>query len=130
MTLHKLWMKMNEKDYRTILKSLYILHLISRDSSKDVCERFSAAMKYFQEPFLFEISQTLRDMMKSRNPKNPEQRYFDLDEISIVDRQGERFADFIYAYAEYVVYRLRNISGKCVTASTFQWFIYLIGVRS
>ena len=50
--------------------------------------------------------------MKSRNPKNPEQRYFDLDEISIVDRQGENFADFIYAYAEYVVYRLRNISGK------------------
>ena len=51
-------------------------------------------------------------MMKSRNPKNPEQRYFDLDEISVVDRQGESFADLIYAYAEYVVYRLRNISGK------------------
>jgi hypothetical protein len=51
-------------------------------------------------------------MVKSRNPKNPEQRYFDLDEISIVDKAGDPFADFIYAYAEYVVYRLRNISGK------------------
>lgn len=52
--------------------------------------------------------------MKSRNPKNADQRYFDLDEISIVDKAGEKFEDFIYAYAEYVVYRLKNISGKYV----------------
>jgi len=26
MTLHKLWTKMCEKDYRTVVKSLYLLH--------------------------------------------------------------------------------------------------------
>lgn len=54
----------------------------------------------------------IRDMTKSRNPKNPEQRYFDLDEISIVDKAGDKYADFIYAYAEFVTYRIRYISGR------------------
>ncbi len=46
MTLHKLWMKMTEKDWRVVLKSAHILHCISRDSSPDTCEKFASAIKY------------------------------------------------------------------------------------
>jgi hypothetical protein len=45
MTLHKLWTKMCEKDWRTVIKSLYVLHMISRECSTDACERFAAAIK-------------------------------------------------------------------------------------
>jgi hypothetical protein len=51
-------------------------------------------------------------MVKSRNPKNPDQRYFDLEEISIVDKAGDKYSEFIYAYAEYVMHRIKSISGK------------------
>jgi hypothetical protein len=45
MTLHKLWTKMTEKDWRIVTKSLYILHCISRESSKESCSHFADAMK-------------------------------------------------------------------------------------
>lgn len=45
MTLHKLWTKMAERDWRTVTKSLYILHCISRDSKAEVCKKFGTAMK-------------------------------------------------------------------------------------
>lgn len=45
MTLHKLWTKLCEKDYRTVVKSLFILHCISRDSSTDACDKFAMAIK-------------------------------------------------------------------------------------
>lgn len=45
MTLHKLWTKMSETDWRTAVKSLYILHTIARDSQPADCAKFSTAMK-------------------------------------------------------------------------------------
>jgi hypothetical protein len=45
MTLHKLWTKMSEADWRTVAKSLYILHTIARDSQPDACVKFSTAIK-------------------------------------------------------------------------------------
>jgi hypothetical protein len=59
MTLHKLWTKMSERDWRTIVKSLYILHCISRDCSTDACHQFTIALK---------------NMSKTRNPKKPDHR--------------------------------------------------------
>ena len=48
MTLHKLWMKMTERDWRVALKAGYILHCVARDSSTDTCQKFAAALKYVQ----------------------------------------------------------------------------------
>jgi len=45
MTLHKIWTKLLEKDWRTVVKSLYLLHSISRDCSSEACEEFSQAIK-------------------------------------------------------------------------------------
>lgn len=50
MTMHKLWTKMCEKDWRTTVKALYILHAISRDCELDACESFSIAIKYALAP--------------------------------------------------------------------------------
>jgi hypothetical protein len=45
MTLHKLWTKMSEADWRTVAKSLYILHTIARDCQSDACAKFGVAIK-------------------------------------------------------------------------------------
>eukprot|EP01041_Mallomonas_annulata_P002976 gene2976-5837_t len=97
MTVHKLWTKMCEKDWRTIIKSLFILHSISRESSVEVCQRFAI---------------TIRDMARERNPKKPDHRYFDTRLVSTVDELGEPYESFIVAYATLVFYRTRNFNGK------------------
>ena len=97
MTLHKLWTKMCEKDYRTVVKSLYVLHSISRDCSADACQRFAMAMK---------------SLSRVRNPKNPDHKYFDVKPIAEVDVMGEPYSKFIAAYATHVIYRTKNFSGK------------------
>ena len=143
MTLHKLWTKMCEKDWRTVVKSLYVLHSISRDCSTDACQRFATAIKYapFQTCYfcrlwsycflsyrylgrsrlescfssglsvvlisleLDTVNATLshipmelksnsfhsacRSLARTRNPKNPEHKYFAVPPIGDVDALGE-----------------------------------------
>lgn len=45
MTLHKIWTKLLESDWRTVAKSLFLLHSISRESAPDACEEFAQAIK-------------------------------------------------------------------------------------
>lgn len=45
MTLHKLWTKMCEEDWRSAAKALFILHTVSRDCAPDQCRKFAAALK-------------------------------------------------------------------------------------
>jgi len=97
MTLHKLWTKMCEKDWRTITKSVFILHSISRDCQADSCRKFAQAIK---------------DMSKARNPKNPSHRYFDQRMVQEVDELSEDYEPFVTAYAAYVVARSRTFSAK------------------
>jgi hypothetical protein len=97
MTLHKLWTKMCEKDWRTVVKSLYVLHMISRECSTDACERFAAAIK---------------SLARTRNPKNPDHKYFALSPIADVDNLGEMYSSFIRDYAAYVIFRAKTFSGK------------------
>ena len=97
MMMHKLWTKMCEKDWRTVVKSLYILHCVSRDCSVDACSRFALAIK---------------DMSKVRNPKNPEHKYFDLALIREVDDASATYEPFVGAYAAYVMHRSKTFSNK------------------
>jgi hypothetical protein len=46
MVLHKLWTKMCEKDWRTVVKSLHILLTISRDCPSKSSEKISETIKY------------------------------------------------------------------------------------
>lgn len=45
MTTHKIWTKMAEKDWRTVVKATTLLHSISRDSGRDACKKFASAIK-------------------------------------------------------------------------------------
>ena len=99
MTLHKLWMKMTEKDWRTIMKSLYILHCISRDSSIDACNRFA---------------ETMKDMSKTRNAKKPDQRYFDMKLLGsqLVDTaSNEGYVALLKDYGKFVISRAKLFRG-------------------
>ena len=97
MTLHKLWTKMSEKDWRTVVKSLYIVHCVSRDCSVDACNRFALAIK---------------DMSKVRNPKSPDHKYFDLALIKEVDDASAPYESFLSSYSAYVLYRAKTFSNK------------------
>ena len=97
MTMHKLWTKMCEKDWRTVVKSLFIVHCISRDCSVDACNRFAMAIK---------------DMSRVRNPKNPDHKYFDLSLVKEVDDVSAPYEPFVAAYSAYVLHRAKMFSSK------------------
>ena len=98
MTLHKLWTKMCESDWRTVTKSIFILHCISRDCSGDSCRRFMAAVKA---------------MSKVRNPKNPTHKYFDARMVSgELDENSKAYKKFVASYWAYVIYRMKSFSAK------------------
>lgn len=98
MTMHKLWTKMCEKDWRTVTKSLFILHCISRDSSTEDCGRFAEAIK---------------DMAKIRNPKKPDHKYFDVRRlVSELDDHSVPYEPFVTTYGSYVIYRSKHFSSK------------------
>lgn len=89
---------MCEKDWRTIVKSLYILHCISRDSSVEACTNFATAMK---------------DMSATRNLKKPDHKYFELRRLTAdLDDNSVPFDNFISSYGSFVFQRTKFFSGK------------------
>eukprot|EP01034_Spumella_vulgaris_P021746 gene21746-27800_t len=99
MTLHKLWTKVCEDDWRTATKALYILHAISRDCTADQCRKFSS---------------TLKNMSKTRSSKAPEHRYFDSRRFAEgqLSEASTDYEAFLTSYAQYVIYRVKNFSNK------------------
>eukprot|EP01033_Poteriospumella_lacustris_P003480 gene3479-2570_t len=98
MTLHKLWTKMCEKDWRTVTKSMYILHCISRDSSTEACANFATALK---------------DMSKTRNAKKPDHKYFELRRLtSDLDDNSLPYEAFVSSYGAFVLQRAKLFFGK------------------
>ena len=96
MTIHKLYMKMTEKDWRTVTKSLYILHSISKECAPDVCDRFSMAIK---------------DMSKTREIKT-DTRYFDKRAIIDLNEESEDYEEFVAVYSDYVLNRAKFSASK------------------
>jgi hypothetical protein len=88
---------MTEQDWRTITKSLYILHCISRDSSVDACEQFNIALK---------------NLMKTRNPKKPNQKYFDVKILTEVDANSQHYQSFLKNYGNYLLFRMKSFNAK------------------
>jgi hypothetical protein len=54
----------------------------------------------------------IRDLSKTRNPKRPDQKYFDVNLISEVDSNDENYQDFLKEYGSYVVQRVKLFSNK------------------
>lgn len=96
--LRKLWNKMAEKDWRTTLKSLYILHRFSADGAPD----HQAALKA-----------RLRELRRTRDPKRKGEKYFNSKTLIPSDASPEvkPFADFMSRYAHYVLLRAQCFGG-------------------
>lgn len=45
MTLHKLWRRMAEKDYRTATKAVYVLHRLARGTTTESWEYFRMTLQ-------------------------------------------------------------------------------------
>mmetsp|Transcript_18569 Transcript_18569/g.28072 ORF Transcript_18569/g.28072 Transcript_18569/m.28072 type:complete len:565 (-) Transcript_18569:74-1768(-) len=95
--LRKLWAKMAERDWRTKIKALYILHRFSADGAPE----HQAALKA-----------RLRELRRIRDPKR-KCKYFDKDRLlageGITD--PEMFPNFIKRYAHYVFLRAQCFGG-------------------
>mmetsp|Transcript_22769 Transcript_22769/g.48230 ORF Transcript_22769/g.48230 Transcript_22769/m.48230 type:complete len:672 (-) Transcript_22769:137-2152(-) len=96
--LRKLWNKMAEKDLRTKMKSVYVLHRFSIDGGPDHQEA---------------LKQRLRALRKTKDPKRKGSRYFDSKILMGVDdtpeHQGTRA--FLSRYAHYVLTRAQTFGG-------------------
>ena len=53
-----------------------------------------------------------REMSKARNPKKPDHKYFAMDMILDLDKNGLDYEDFVGAYATYVIHRCKSFSSK------------------
>lgn len=95
--LRKLWGKMTEKDWRTTMKALYILHRFSADGAPE----HAAALKA-----------RLRELRRTKDPKRKD-KYFNSKQLLAGDAKAEniRFRTFMSRYAHYVLLRAQCFSG-------------------
>jgi len=95
--LRKLWSKMIEKDWRTTIKALYILHRFSADGAPD----HQAALKA-----------RLRELRRTRDPKRKE-KYFNSKQLLAGDSTPANLAyrAFLGRYAHYVLLRAQCFGG-------------------
>jgi len=101
--LRKLWNKMAEKDMRTKLKSVYVLHRFSVDGGTDHQEA---------------LKQRLRALRKTKDPKRSSggrggTRYFDSKVLigTDTDPDGAGARAFLSRYAHYVLTRAQTFGG-------------------
>lgn len=105
--LRKLWNKMAEKDMRTKLKSVYVLHRFAVDGGPDHQEA---------------LKQRLRALRKTKDPKRSSggggggrggTRYFDSKVLIGVDNDPETagYRAFLSRYAHYVLTRAQTFGG-------------------
>ena len=99
--LHKMWTKACESDWRTELKSIFLLHILTRDT---------------KESTSLQLSTTMISMSKYQNYKSQiaDAKYFDVSMIGrvVVSEENAVHAPFIRAYAQHVVFIMRHFGGK------------------
>lgn len=95
--LRKLWGKMTEKDWRTTMKALYILHRFSADGAPE----HAAALKA-----------RLRELRRTQDPKRKD-KYFNSKQLLAGDAKPDniKFRAFMSRYAHYVLLRAQCFSG-------------------
>jgi len=95
--LRKLWAKMAEKDWRTTIKALYILHRFSADGSPE----HAAALKA-----------RVRELRRTRDPKR-KGKFFSSKLLLAGDNSEEtaKYRAFMGRYAHYVLLRAQCFGG-------------------
>lgn len=95
--LRKLWSKMAEKDWRTTIKALYILHRFSADGAPEHAPALKAR---------------LRELRRTRDPKRKD-KFFNSKQLLDGDNKPEnlKFKAFMSRYAHYVLLRVQCFGG-------------------
>jgi ANTH domain len=95
--LRKLWSKMAEKDWRTTIKALYILHRFSADGAPDHAPALKAR---------------LRELRRTRDPKRKE-KYFNTKQLMAGEATPEngKYRAFLQRYAHFVLLRTQCFGG-------------------
>ena len=95
--LRKLWSKMAEKDWRTTIKALYILHRFAADGSPE----HAAALKT-----------RLRELRRTRDPKRKD-KFFNSKQMVAGETTPDnvKYRAFMARYAHYVLLRAQYFSG-------------------
>lgn len=95
--LRKLWKKMTEKDWRTTVKALYILHRFSADGAPEHAPALKAR---------------LRELRRTRDPKKKD-KYFNSKQLLAGDSKPEniKYRAFMSRYAHYVLLRTQCFGG-------------------
>jgi hypothetical protein len=102
--LRKLWGKMAEKDWRTSIKALYILHRFSSDGAPEHAPALKAR---------------LRELRRTRDPKRKD-KFFNSKQLLAGDAKSEnfKFRAFMSRYAHYVLLRTQCFGGMFDEIST------------
>lgn len=95
--LRKLWGKMTEKDWRTTIKALYILHRFSADGAPEHAQALKAR---------------LRELRRTKDPKRKD-KYFNSKQMLAGDSKPEniKFRAFMARYSHYVLLRAQCFGG-------------------
>eukprot|EP00526_Cylindrotheca_closterium_P005414 CAMPEP_0113640786 /NCGR_PEP_ID=MMETSP0017_2-20120614/21408_1 /TAXON_ID=2856 /ORGANISM="Cylindrotheca closterium" /LENGTH=576 /DNA_ID=CAMNT_0000552089 /DNA_START=29 /DNA_END=1759 /DNA_ORIENTATION=+ /assembly_acc=CAM_ASM_000147 len=95
--LRKLWSKMAEKDWRTTIKALYILHRFSADGAPEHAPSLKAR---------------LRELRRTKDPKRKD-KFFSSKQLLAGDNKPEnaKFKAFMSRYAHYVLLRVQCFGG-------------------
>ena len=96
--LRKLWSKMAERDWRTTIKAVYILHRFAADGAPE----HAAALKA-----------RLRELRRTRDPKHKGDKYFNSKQLLAGDANPDniQFRAFLSRYAHYVLLRAQSFGG-------------------
>lgn len=95
--LRKLWSKMAEKDWRTTLKALYILHRFASDGAPEHAES---------------LKKQLRQLRRSRDRKGKD-KYFNSKQLLAgeITPENRNYRAFMARYAHYVLLRAQCFGG-------------------
>ncbi|CAM9489398.1 unnamed protein product [Hapterophycus canaliculatus] len=94
MTLHKLWRRMAEKDYRTATKAVYLLHLLARGTTTESWGYFRSTLQ----------------QMRREDDKGTKSRYFSRRVIRNVDQDAACYSEWLDAYADFALLRLQSFA--------------------
>lgn len=59
-----------------------------------------------------DVSYLTRTLSKARNPKKPDQKYYDIKIISDLDPNSQSYQAFVKSYSAYIIHRTKTFSGK------------------
>ena len=95
-TLRKLWSKLTEKDFRTVVKGLYLLHILLRNSQPEDALVFKTL-----------LAKMIRERCKKTKCK-----YFDVNIMCQSSQDMIYATDFIFRYTNFILKRAKTFTSS------------------